>query len=446
MPKHEETSRPRTRKRAGRSYLERIVQMLTAGTMSGPAQTLTRLRADDLAAELETILDSIPEALYIADHLGIVKVNKSGARLLGFDNPADVPTDVSEILRIRNAHAIHTNEPIPYDQSGLRQALQGKRVQYECFIDDPNHPGKKLMLRVASAPIRNRSGTVIGAVSINSDLTELTKLEAQIHSTAIKQRLLRQKARLLKQQNAELLKLNRSKDEFIALASHQLRTPATGVKQYVGMLIDGYAGELTADQKRLLDRAYESNERQLSTINDLLQIARIDADKLELHKTRVNLRELVEAVSHEQQGTLKRRGQTIELEPGPAGPYVLADQLRLRMAIDNLVDNASKYSLADTTVEIRLESAGSQARLVITDRGVGIARADFDKLFQKFSRIDNPLSIAVGGNGLGLYFVKKVIDAHCGQVLVDSAVNKGTTFTIVLPLANTGRTKPDSKI
>lgn len=290
------------------------------------------------------------------------------------------------------------------------------------------------ILQALVAPIKDQPGKSIGAVAIDSNLAALTRLEAKIHQNAAKQKLLRQKTALLKRQNTELRELNKSKDEFIALASHQLRTPATGVKQYVGMLLEGYAGQLTSNQREFLERAYESNERQLSTINDLLQIARIDANKLELVKQPTDLVAVVESAIREQQNTFKRRQQTVKLHAQTPTLQAATDEQHLRMAIDNLLDNAGKYSHQNTTVVITLRAAKGRAIIAVADQGVGIATADFGKLFQKFSRIGNPLSISVGGNGLGLYVAKKVIDAHGGDISVSSIPGKGTTFTITLPL------------
>lgn len=284
------------------------------------------------------------------------------------------------------------------------------------------------------SPIKEPKGKTIGAVAIDSNLAELTRLEAKIRQDAAKQKLLRQKTNLLKQQNDELRQLNKSKEEFIALASHQLRTPATGVKQYVGMLLEGYAGELNKNQREFLERAYESNERQLSLINDLLQIVRIDANKLELIKRSTDLVLLVEAARHEQERTFSARDQTVTLRLTTPTLHAPVDTLRFRMVIDNILDNASKYSPPGTTVTIVIRSEGDMACIEVRDQGVGIANADFNKLFQKFSRIDNPLSIAVGGNGLGLYVAKKIIDAHGGTISVASRLHKGTSFTIRIPL------------
>jgi len=238
----------------------------------------------------------------------------------------------------------------------------------------------------------------------------------------------------LRQQITDLRAMNATKDEFIALASHQLRTPATGVKQYLGMLLEGYMGPLSAAQRDFIQKAYDNNERQLGTINDLLQVAQIDANKIVLHREITDLARLIKTVANEFRRIVKSRQQNLIVRGATEPVMVNVDVMRLRMALDNLIDNASKYSEPGTSVLIKLRTDHANAYLDVTDRGVGIASEDMPKLFQKFSRIDNPRSILVGGNGLGLYLVRRIIDAHSGDVTVESEPGKGTTFTVQFPL------------
>ena len=232
-----------------------------------------------------------------------------------------------------------------------------------------------------------------------------------------------------------LLELNRTKDEFISLASHQLRTPATGVKQYVGMVLEGFAGNITKAQRELLEKAYESNERQLRTVSDLLKVAQVDAGKVMLRKSDTDMVALVRDVIKEQAGTAKSRQQTVHFA-APRMPVTgHIDKDRIRMVIENMLDNASKYSNHGTAINVKLAATRTEIIITIEDHGVGIAEADQGKLFGKFSRIYNPLSTAVGGTGLGLYWAQKIIALHDGTIDVESAESEGTTFTIHLPTA-----------
>lgn len=247
---------------------------------------------------------------------------------------------------------------------------------------------------------------------------------------------LKVKNALLNNEREELVRLNKSKDEFIALASHQLRTPATGVKQFLGMLLEGYAGDLqlSDDQLRLLRTAYESNERQIAIVNDLLMIATIDAGQVDLDCRRTNLTDFVTEIVEDHQVKYADKGQSLKLNCRIQSLTIDIDDVRLRMALENLIDNALKYSPAGSVTTVSLTKTKDSAKISVADQGVGIDKKDFDKLFQKFSRIPNALSSSSDGTGLGLYWACKIVSLHGGKLDVASTPGKGTTFTISLPL------------
>lgn len=230
-----------------------------------------------------------------------------------------------------------------------------------------------------------------------------------------------------------LVELNRSKDEFISIASHQLRTPATGVKQYVGMLLEGFAGELTPRQEHLLAKAYENNERQLKIVTDLLRVAQVDAGKVVLRKSMVSLNAFVDDVIRDHHGVFSNRHQTIRYKPSHPDINVQIDEASIRMVLENLIDNASKYSEEDTHVEVTVKDEKDSVTICVRDEGVGIDPEGRSRLFEKFSRINNSLSTKVGGTGLGLYWAKKIVDLHSGKINYRSHPSGGTTFSIKLP-------------
>lgn len=230
-----------------------------------------------------------------------------------------------------------------------------------------------------------------------------------------------------------LLDLNRSKDEFISIASHQLRTPATAVKQYVGMLLEGFAGEMDEQQRQLLRRAYDSNERQLKIVSDLLKVAQVDAGKIMLRKTVTPIGELVQEVVSDVQGLFRSREQAVVFESPSKDIDLEVDVASVRMVLENIIDNASKYSEPATEVVVRIEDRKKSVAIHVSDEGVGINPETASKLFEKFSRLDNSLSTKVGGTGLGLYWAKKIVDLHGGDILYEANKGKGTTFTVKLP-------------
>lgn len=236
-----------------------------------------------------------------------------------------------------------------------------------------------------------------------------------------------------KKQNERLVSLNRSKDEFISIASHQLRTPATGVKQYLGMLLEDMFGELTPSQRDIVNRAYESNERQLRIIADLLKVAQLDAGEMLLHPVTTDISELVHYIIQDISAVFRDRSQELEYRPSKTQAFAFIDTEAIRMVIENIIENASKYSEEETRVIVSVKHTDDTVRIRVADNGVGIAPADRRLLFDRFSRIDNPLSKKVGGTGLGLYWSKQVIDLHGGEITYHANKPRGSVFTICLP-------------
>lgn len=231
-----------------------------------------------------------------------------------------------------------------------------------------------------------------------------------------------------------LVDLNRNKDEFISIASHQLRTPATGVKQYLGMILEGFVGEVATNQREIILKAYQSNERQLRIVSDLLKVAQVDAGKVMLHKLDTSIDDLMADIVTEQRDTFAGRKQKVVFEPVKGGHIAIIDQDAVRMVLENITDNASKYSRNGTTIEIDLSENETHVKISIADEGVGIPLEDQGRLFEKFTRIENPLSTKVGGTGLGLYWAKKIIDLHNGMIKYsNNETGKGSVFTIYLP-------------
>ncbi len=223
-----------------------------------------------------------------------------------------------------------------------------------------------------------------------------------------------------------------AKDDLLSLASHQLRTPATGVKQYIGMVIEGYAGRLKPDQRAYLEKAYQSNERQLHIINDLLYVAKADAGRIVLAKREVHLKELLKDIVSEQKGLAREKNISLRLKVPRKNMSVFADKHCLRMAIENLLNNALKYTPEKGKVVIEGYEKDGQVCVSVKDTGVGIAAGDMALLFNRFSRIPNELSGQTSGSGIGLYLAKHLVELHEGTISVDSVVKKGTTFTICL--------------
>lgn len=227
--------------------------------------------------------------------------------------------------------------------------------------------------------------------------------------------------------------LQKNKDDFVSLASHQLRTPATGVKQYLGILLHGYAGKLTPRQREAVNEADKSNERQLAIIEELLNVMRIDSGHLKLVSKPVDMAILTRSVSKEMGLQFSAKQQRYTQNITSRSAMILGDETYMRMVIENLVSNAIKYTPNNGEISVDLSTNLSHVILSIQDTGVGIAPEDQKRLFKKFSRINNNQSTTASGNGLGLYLVKQIVAQHHGTISVSLQLGHGSKFSVQLP-------------
>jgi PAS domain S-box-containing protein len=225
------------------------------------------------------------------------------------------------------------------------------------------------------------------------------------------------------------------KTEFVSIAAHQLRTPLSAIKWTIRMLLDGDIGTITEEQKELLGKTYESNERMISLINDLLNVTRIEEGRF-LYKPEVSqIQDVVESVIQNSSDLLKMRKINLVFEkPKSPLPLVEVDKEKIGLAIQNLLENAIKYTPPSGSIAIALESKGENVLFKIKDDGVGIPQNQQDRIFTKFFRGSNVIRMETDGTGLGLYTTKNIIEAHHGKIWFESEENKGTTFYFTVPV------------
>lgn len=223
-----------------------------------------------------------------------------------------------------------------------------------------------------------------------------------------------------------------AQNELLSLASHQLRTPATGVKQYLGMLLQGFAGQLTPKQRLYLERAYAGNDRQLSVINDILHVAKLSSGRIVLSERQFDLTKLIRDIIDEHKLEIKKARLNLSISI-PSRGIIFADSHMLRMVFENILSNSIKYTLSGGAIKITVRKRHDHWFIIFADTGVGIDIADMPKLFKQFSRIKNPLTDKVSGTGVGLYLAYHLTELHGGWIKVNSRPQKGTSFTICLP-------------
>lgn len=233
----------------------------------------------------------------------------------------------------------------------------------------------------------------------------------------------------------ELKKLDKAKSEFVSMASHQLRTPLSTIKGYASMLFEGSYGKLEPKQEEKLKNILASNERLIDLVNDLLDISKIDLGKMELNNTAFQMEKLVDDCCREIMPLAKEKGLKFTWEkPAIPLPIIEADELKIKEAISNLLDNSVKYTKTGEII-VKLEEAGSSLRLSIKDTGEGITAEDAEKLFQTFGRGSAGINTFIEGAGLGLMVAKRFVDLHKGKLWVESeGAGKGSTFYLELPI------------
>jgi len=227
-------------------------------------------------------------------------------------------------------------------------------------------------------------------------------------------------------------KLQQAKDELLSLASHQLRTPATGVKQYIGMVLDGFGGRLLQGQVKLLDQAYKSNERQLQIINEFLYVAKLGSGSLTTTKHTFDLVSVMRDVIEEMDLEVKDKEHTLKVT-APTLIEVEADEHSVRMILENLLSNAIKYTPNHGHIDIIISKGSEEVTVAIKDNGIGIAKKDTSLLFKQFSRIPNEFSVNISGSGIGLYLSQQLAERNGGRITVSSEPAVGSTFTLHLP-------------
>jgi signal transduction histidine kinase len=239
--------------------------------------------------------------------------------------------------------------------------------------------------------------------------------------------------RQLRRTNEKLKALDETKDEFISMASHQLRTPLTAVKGYVSMVVEGDAGKLNKQQKELLDQAFASSQHMVYLIADLLNVSRLKTGKFVIENKATNLADVIEAEIEQLKQVAAGKQQTLTYTKPAKFPELMLDDTKIRQVIMNFTDNALHYTPNGGHIDVRLEDKGQSVEFTVVDDGLGVPKAEQHHLFGKFFRAGNAKKARPDGTGLGLFMAKKVIIAQGGAVIFSSTEGKGSTFGFTMP-------------
>lgn len=339
-----------------------------------------------------------------------LSINPAGAALLG---------------RLKSEILGRTNSDLGVSDAGAIEELlsevynTGHKIvaNHEFCLPD----GESRTFETVYAPILDAGGAVQRVIAIGRDVTEI-----------------RASWGLLQHQNQQLAELNRLKEEFIANTSHELRTPLTAILGFSSVLLEESFGLLNPKQKLYMERIYSSGQHLLDLINDILDLSRIEADRLEWDLQVVFIEDICEGVTSLIQERVTAQGLRLELEVDPELEFMVTDPRRLKQMLLNLLVNATKFTPEGAVgLKIYRSRAANNSELInfmVWDTGIGIEPANQRRLFSPFSQIDSSLSRKYQGTGLGLVITRKLAELQGGSVYVESEAGKGSRFTISLPL------------
>lgn len=257
---------------------------------------------------------------------------------------------------------------------------------------------------------------------------------------------LREKVRVataeLRNANEELKDLDKAKDEFISMASHQLRTPLTAVRGYTSMVMDGDFGRITGEQKETLKQSFDAATRMTRLVDDLLNVSRMQSGKFKIERGDVDLNKVVPEEVSLLDTTAQMKHVAITFHPPKKHvPMLSIDEGKTRQCLMNLMDNAVYYSSTGKSpgkVDVYLEADGDWVSFRVVDNGIGVPKAQQKKLFQKFYRAPNAQKTRPDGTGLGLFLVGRVVKDQAGEIIFESEEGKGSTFGFRLPVKAAG--------
>jgi signal transduction histidine kinase len=232
--------------------------------------------------------------------------------------------------------------------------------------------------------------------------------------------------------------IEKTKSEFVSVASHQLRTPLTGIKWFSELILGGKAGEINLQVKDFLSDIHNSNERMIKLVEDLLNVSRIDTGKkFEIVKKPANIVEIIDSLTVDLVGLSHKHRVEIKKDNNFPKEFLLPiDTDKIRQVFANLLSNGVKYSKEGGFVEVGFENKENKALFTVKDQGLGIPKNQQSQMFQKFFRALNVQTKETDGTGLGLYIAKAIVEVHGGKIWFESEQDKGTTFFVELPVSS----------
>jgi PAS domain S-box-containing protein len=423
------------------SVLSRTVHFGAIAGLAAAAVALSwRLRKEhSLRTErlltLAGIVESTGDAVMAATLDRTITAWNSGAeRLFGYTPEEMIGGSVERIAPAGLEPTLKTHLEQMLEKDGMH-TYEVQRV-HKC--------GTLIDVAVTLSPIRDDRGRIVGVSSILRDISDRLRLEEQREALLLSEQEARADAEraslLLEHQNADLIELDRMKDDFVASVSHELRTPLTSIQGYLELILEDEAS-FTADQRESLGVVQRNSQRLMRLVGDLLFVAQVDAGRISLARERVDLAGLIAdcALAAAPMASMNEIALTVDAEPVA---LLEGDAVRLGQVVDNLLSNALKFTPLGGSVTLRVQLEGENAVIEVEDTGMGIAPEDQDRLFDRFFRTASATDMAIPGTGLGLAIVKTIVEGHGGEISLASQSGVGTTVRLELPVSSSASTEP----
>ncbi len=273
------------------------------------------------------------------------------------------------------------------------------------------------------------------ASQLGQSLENARNFEREFSSKNILESTVTDRTQQLTSALEEVQTINKAKSDFISAVSHELRTPLTSIKGYASILIAGKLGEVPQPVKERLEKINYHTDNLVTLINNMLDISRIESKKMEMNLSPNSLEDVLENVGDLLAPQMTEKQINWKVNIPSDFPKIIFDDRQIDRVFINLIGNALKFTPPQGTISVTVEKGKENNALIsVTDTGVGIDEESVKRLFEEFYRVDNPINETVKGTGLGLSLVKKIIEAHRGEIWVTSKLNTGTTFHFTLPL------------
>lgn len=415
-------------------------------------QTLSLLRnIDNLVLEshekLGALCQKIAEEILEHTNFGAVgilasPVGTSELFLYGFDNSFDI--DISRVklsleLDLHKGWIVGPDKMVLIDLEKITHAQLEEQFDYHAtYIWEIV---KKLPIKSAIAIKLIARRRIVGMMIVGfpahvSELSDKQKVAAERISesigVAIDNKLLYDENQMVMKRllntNRKLRELDETKDEFISMASHQLRTPLTSVKGYMSMVMEGDAGKLNKRQQNLLNQAFVSSQRMVYLIADLLNVSRLKTGKFIIDAQPADLSEMIEGEIAQLRETAKLKKIEMKYDRPKKFPRLMLDETKVRQVIMNFIDNSIYYTPPGGHINVGVQEDDGHVYFTVKDDGLGVPKEDQKHLFTKFYRASNARNARPDGTGLGLFMAKKVVDAQGGNILFESTEGKGSLF------------------